>query len=180
MPTTVCKIKLKNENWLCSNIFSIDNLHSAGPISSGPQCNKPLGMQNGRIRATQITASSSWDKNHAPNNGRLFFRRTGSRMGAWCARHNNRYQWLSVDFGRAMRVVKIATQGRHDARQWVTQYYLSFSQDNVFFAEYKQNSARRVRRPGQTVCDVWCHIKWFCAVAAPNTFNSKSFRIECV
>ena len=66
-------------------------------------------------------------------------------MGAWCARHNNRYQWLSVDFGRAMRVVKVATQGRHDARQWVTQYYLSFSQDNVNFAEYKQNSARKVR-----------------------------------
>ena len=111
----------------------------------GPQCNKPLGMQNGRIRATQIAASSSWDKNHAPNNGRLFFRRSGSRMGAWCARHNNRYQWLSVDFGRAMRVVKIATQGRQDARQWVTQYYLSSSQDNVYFAEYKQNSARKVR-----------------------------------
>ena len=103
-------------------------------------------MQNGRIRATQITASSSWDKNHSPNNGRLFFRRTGSRMGAWCARHNNRYQWLSVDFGRTMRVVKIATQGRQDYRQWVTQYYLSYSQDNVYFAEYKQNSARKVRQ----------------------------------
>ena len=103
-------------------------------------------MQNGRIRATQITASSSWDKNHSPNNGRLFFRRTGSRMGAWCARHNSRYQWLSVDFGRTMRVVKIATQGRQDYRQWVTQYYLSYSQDNVYFAEYKQNSARKVRQ----------------------------------
>ncbi|CAH3022884.1 unnamed protein product [Porites evermanni] len=109
----------------------------------GPQCNKPLGMQNGRIRAIQITASSSWDKNHSPNNGRLFFRRTGSRMGAWCARHNTRYQWLSVDFGRTMRVVKIATQGRQDYRQWVTQYYLSYSQDNVYFAEYEQNSARK-------------------------------------
>ena len=118
-------------------------------LYSGPQCNKPLGMQNGRIRATQITASSSWDKNHSPNNGRLFFQRSGARMGAWCARHNNRYQWLAVDFGRAMRVVKFATQGRHDARQWVTQYYLSSSQDNVYFAEYKQNSGRKVRRQVQ-------------------------------
>ena len=101
-------------------------------------------MQNGRIRATQITASSSWDKNHSPNNGRLFFRRTGSRMGAWCARHNNRYQWLSVDFGRTMRVVKIATQGRQDYRQWVTQYYLSYSQDGAHFAEFKINSNRKV------------------------------------
>ena len=67
-------------------------------------------------------------------------------MGAWCARHNNRYQWLTVDFGRTMRVVKIATQGRQDYRQWVTQYYLSYSQDNVYFAEYEQNSARKVRQ----------------------------------
>lgn len=110
----------------------------------GPQCNKPLGMQNGRIRASQITASSSWDKNHAANNGRLHLKRAGSRMGAWCARHNNRYQWLSVDFGRPMRITKIASQGRHDARQWVTQYYFSYGQDGVYFAEYKQNSARRV------------------------------------
>ena len=102
-------------------------------------------MQNGRLRASQITASSSWDKNHAANYGRLHLKRTGSRMGAWCARHNNRYQWLSVDFGRPMRVTKLASQGRHDARQWVTQYYLSYSQDGVYFAEYKQNSARRVR-----------------------------------
>ena len=101
-------------------------------------------MQNGRLRTSQITASSSWDKNHSPNNGRLHFKRAGSRMGAWCTRHNNRYQWLSVDFGRTMRVTKIATQGRQDAAQWVTQYYLSYSQDYVFFAEYKLNSARRV------------------------------------
>ena len=45
-----------------------------------------------------------------------------------------------------MRVVKIATQGRQDYRQWVTQYYLSYSQDNVYFVEYKQNSARKVRQ----------------------------------
>ena len=66
-------------------------------------------------------------------------------MGAWCARHNNQYQWLAVDFGRTMRVVKFATQGRQDANNWVTKYYLTFSQDNVFFAEYMKDSARRVR-----------------------------------
>lgn len=111
----------------------------------GPQCNKPLGMQNGRIRAKQLSAASSFDKNHSPSNGRLNFQRTGSRMGAWCARHNNRYQWLGVDFGYTARVVKIATQGRQDANHRVSQYYLSYSQDNVFFAEYMLNSARRVR-----------------------------------
>ncbi|XP_020631503.1 uncharacterized protein LOC110068467 [Orbicella faveolata] len=109
----------------------------------GARCNKPLGMQNGRIRAAQITASSSWDRNHAPNNGRLHLHRVGARMGAWCARHNNRLQWFQVNFGRPTRVVKFATQGRHDARQWVTQYYLTFSQDGAHYAEYKENSNRK-------------------------------------
>ena len=101
-------------------------------------------MQNGRIRPHQLSASSSWDKNHGPSNGRLQFRRRGSLAGAWCARHNTRYQWLQVYFGRAMRVVKIATQGRQDYRQWVTQYYLSYSQDGAHFAEFKINSNRKV------------------------------------
>ena len=101
-------------------------------------------MQNGRIKPHQLSASSSWDKNHGPSNGRLNFRRKGSLAGAWCARHNTRYQWLQVYFGRAMRVVKIATQGRQDYRQWVTQYYLSYSQEGAHFAEFKINSNRKV------------------------------------
>ena len=101
-------------------------------------------MQNGRIRLTQLSASSSWDANHGPRNGRLNFRRTGSRMGAWCARRNDRYQYYQVDFRRAMRVVKIATQGRQDAAQWVTQYFVTYSQDGNSFAEYKENSNRKV------------------------------------
>ena len=110
----------------------------------GPRCNKPLGLQNGRIRSSQLSASSSWDRNHGPNNGRLYFHQRG-KSGAWCARHNNRLQWYQVNFGRATRVVKVATQGRKDYRQWVTQYYLSFSEDGIHFAEYKQNSNRKVR-----------------------------------
>ena len=101
-------------------------------------------MRNNRIRSSQLSASSSWDRNHGPNNGRLHFYRRG-RSAAWCARHNNRLQWYQVNFGRPTRVVKVATQGRRDARQWVTQYYLSFSQDGIHYAEYKQNSGRKVK-----------------------------------
>ena len=101
-------------------------------------------MQNGRIKAAQLSASSSWDGNHVPNNGRLHLRRVGHRVGAWCARHNTRYQWFQIDFYRAVRLVKIATQGRQDTAQWVTQYYLSYSQDGAHFAEFKRNSNRKV------------------------------------
>ena len=72
-------------------------------------------------------------------------RRIGARYGAWCARHNNRLQWYQVNFGRPTRVVKFAIQGRQDARQWVTQCYLSYSQDGIHYAEFKENSNRKVR-----------------------------------
>ena len=101
-------------------------------------------MQNGRIKGQQLAASSSWDGNHLPSNARLHLRRRGHRIGAWSARHNTRYQWLQVDFIHAMRVVKIATQGRQDAAQWVTQYYITYSQDGAHFAEFKKNSNRKV------------------------------------
>ena len=127
----------------------------------GARCNRPLGMQNGRIRANQLTASSSWDKNHAPSYGRLHFRRAGHRVGAWCSRHNNRLQWFQVYFGRPTRVVKFATQGRQDARQWVTQYYLTFSQDGVHSAEYKENSNRKVHHN--------CSLKFFKRSFFPNS-----------
>ena len=41
--------------------------------------------------------------------------------------------------------MKIATQGRQDARQWVTKYFVTYSQDGANFAEYKENSNRKVR-----------------------------------
>ena len=126
------------------NLLRLQRFQILLHVNTGKRCNQPLGMQNGRIKPHQLSASSSWDKNHGPSNGRLQFRRRGSLAGAWCARHNTRYQWLQVYFGRAMRVVKIATQGRQDYRQWVTQYYLSYSQDGAHFAEFKINSNRKV------------------------------------
>lgn len=112
----------------------------------GPRCDKPLGLKNGRIHANQLTAASIWDRNHGANNARLHWRRTGARTGAWSARHNNHYQWLQVDFKRYMRIIKIATQGRQDARQWVTKYYVRYSQDCAHFADYEENSNRKVTR----------------------------------
>jgi len=102
-------------------------------------------MKNGRIRSNQITASSSWDRNHGPGNARLHWHKSRARVGAWSARHNNHYQFLQVYFKRPTRVVKIATQGRQDARQWVTKYFVTYSQDGANFAEYKENSNRKVR-----------------------------------
>ena len=94
-------------------------------------------MQSGRIKNAAIKASSQHDKNHASYLGRLKRLRRGRLMGAWSARHNNYNQWLQVDLGKAMKVTGVATQGREEANQWVTAFYVLYSSDGVKFAKVK-------------------------------------------
>ena len=110
----------------------------------GRRCNRPMGLQTGAIKNSMVTASSQWDNYHAAFMGRLHWGRRGRYMGAWSAKHNNRYQYLQVDFGRAAKIIRIATQGRQDADQWVTQYYVMHSLDLLRFSEYKERNSRRV------------------------------------
>ena len=107
-------------------------------------CNKPLGLQNRRLPDSRITASSEWNHFHAARLGRLGQVKHGRFVGAWCAKHNNHLQWFKCDFGRPMKITKIATQGRQDTNQWVTSFYLSSSQDNVHWEMYKFRSAYKV------------------------------------
>lgn len=104
-----------------------------------------MGMQNGRIKNSMITASSFHDANHAPFLARLHSRRRGRYMGAWSAKYNNAYQYLQVDFGGASKIVRIAMQGRQDANQWVKSFYCSYSMDRVHFVEYMERNSRKVR-----------------------------------
>ena len=107
-------------------------------------CNKAAGLQSGGIRNDRITASSMWDKFHAPYLARLNRKRTGRFMGGWAARHNNHKQWLQNDVGRNFKLTMISTQGRTRANQWVTRYTLSHSLDGVHFAPYKKRDRIKV------------------------------------
>lgn len=94
-------------------------------------------MQSGRIKNAAITASSQWDKNHASWLARLGNMRRGRLMGAWSAKKNNYNQWIQVDLHRSMKVTGLATQGRYEAAQWVTAFYVLYSADGVKFAKVK-------------------------------------------
>ena len=113
-------------------------------MSTGTLCNRPMGMQTGRIKNNRITSSSEWDRYHAPFLARLHRRRRGRYMGAWSAKYNNYYQWLQVDFGKAAKIIKISTQGRQDLKQWVTQYYVTRSLDALHFVPYKERNNIKV------------------------------------
>lgn len=103
-------------------------------------------MQNRRIPNYAITASSMWDANHGPYLGRLHFTARGRYQGAWSSRHNNHHQWFQVDFRRPTKVTNVATQGRQNANQWVTQYRLAYSQDGLTWVLYKLRDAIKVWR----------------------------------
>ena len=109
-----------------------------------PECNKPLGMQDGTISDGQISASSERRLYFGPENARLNFSSDSTRVAAWMPENNDANQWLQVDFGNETIVTGIDTQGRASNQcpkcdQWVKNYTVSYRQDNATFRQYKEN-----------------------------------------
>ena len=102
-------------------------------------------MENGAILDGQISASSQWDDDHAPFQGRLYFQATGKKQGAWSAAQSNPNQWLQVDLGSQFtKVTRVATQGRNGGyTQWVKRYKLQYSNDGVNFQYYREQGKTR-------------------------------------
>ena len=106
-----------------------------------------LGLENGRIRDSQISASSEYNSITRAQNGRLNFKAQSGRSGAWSARFNNVNQWLQVDLMQQTVITGIGTQGRDDCcNQFVRTYILSYSDDlNITFQPYKEQNSVKVR-----------------------------------
>ena len=105
---------------------------------------KSLGVTTGRVRGKRITASSVWNKYHGASLARLHLKKRGRYVGGWAAKTNNRRQWVQVDLKRFARVTKVATQGRSDAKQYVTSYAVAYSPDGRRWTPYKENSRLKV------------------------------------
>ena len=118
------------------------------PIITDCDDPKALGLENGKIRDHQITASSEWDRNHGPTNGRLNFRANGLRTGAWSSRPNDLNQWLQVDFQQPTVVLGVDTQGRGNCgcNQWVKSYTISYSNNGRAFHTYRESGQIKVEK----------------------------------
>ncbi|XP_078355294.1 lactadherin-like, partial [Oculina patagonica] len=106
-----------------------------------PVCQKGLGLENYAIPDSSITASSTYSPGstwYMPGNGRLHFKRTSGRYGAWIAGNKRENGWFQVDFGRFVKVTIISTQGREDAARWVKNYRVTCSYDGQFFRDYTE------------------------------------------
>lgn len=68
----------------------------------------------------------------------------GRYGGAWCARRSVRNTWLQFDFGGRTRVTRVCTQGRQNADQWVTSYYVKYSKGGQRFIPYREGRRTKV------------------------------------
>nr|XP_058946188.1 venom prothrombin activator pseutarin-C non-catalytic subunit-like [Pocillopora verrucosa] len=102
-------------------------------------CINALGMENGAISDSQISASSQWNSNLSPKNGRLHHEQGPEKGGAWSARTNDDKQWLQIDLrDQQTKVTRVGTQGRNGVNQWVTKYKLQYGNDEGSLQYFKE------------------------------------------
>ena len=98
-------------------------------------------MENGFILDGQISASSYSSADFLPYYGRLH---STTKAGSWSPLTCDSAHWLQIDVfgtnGRKIRVTREATQGRavESYKQWVTEYKLQYSNDELNFQNYKE------------------------------------------
>ena len=99
----------------------------------------PLGMQDGRITYSRLTASSMYNNYYSPWSARL-----QSRKGGWLSKYNNHAQWIQADLETMTRVKGVAIQGRYNANQFVKSFTVSFSRDGSKFYPYREGKGTKV------------------------------------
>lgn len=80
-----------------------------------------------------------------PRNGRLHFQAGSGKYGSWAVSKNDQFQYFEVSFGDWTKVTKVATQGRQDGGWWTKSYSLAYSNDGVFFVDYKEDDTVKVK-----------------------------------
>ncbi|EDO26501.1 predicted protein, partial [Nematostella vectensis] len=91
-----------------------------------------LGVNGGIIPDESITASSFSDDTHKPARARLDQDASGQQATSWCAKDNNREQWLQVDLESPLSIKrsKYNTRERDQQTQLKTQIFMA-SKHNV-------------------------------------------------
>ncbi|XP_022255312.1 hemocytin-like [Limulus polyphemus] len=97
-----------------------EELTSVTSVKPKEVCLDPMGLEDGMLADSQITASSSHDTKHKPENARL-----GGE--SWMAAVSDDKQYLQVDFLEPRNVTAVITQGRDGVPQWVTSFMVQYS-----------------------------------------------------
>ncbi|KAK3716433.1 hypothetical protein QZH41_016842, partial [Actinostola sp. cb2023] len=103
--------------------------------SSNEDCVIPLGIRSKRIPDSSMTASSSLSGN-LPHYARLH------NSKYWCAAEKKKSEYLQIDLGKMQTINKIAIQGRGRWNNWVSGFFLLYSQDGQRWTGYTESGDR--------------------------------------
>ena len=110
-------------------------------LSAGDCVDLDLGMENGKIPDSEITASTVQSTSSTPaKNGRLNYT-SGS---SWCAATSDTTPYLQIDLQTLHIICAVSTQGNSQADQWVTTYTLQVSTDGSTFTSYTEGGQVKV------------------------------------
>jgi len=120
------------------------------------QCSQPLGLQDGSIRDSQLTASSSYQPSLVgPSKARLHSELGG---GAWCPRSpvsglTETPEWIQVDLGAEHIITGLITQGRfaHGLGQEFAEHFMVqvWREGMQVWEDYRDDQGGRLL-PGNT------------------------------
>ncbi|XP_047457635.1 contactin-associated protein-like 5 [Mugil cephalus] len=94
-------------------------------------CNGPLVSA---LPHSSFQSSSQSSASYAAHNAKLN-RRDGA--GGWSPMVTDQEPWLQVDLREQMEVTAVATQGRHDSWDWVSNYLLLYSDTGRAWKQYR-------------------------------------------
>ncbi|KAK7887032.1 hypothetical protein WMY93_026653 [Mugilogobius chulae] len=121
------------------------------------QCRYALGMEDGTIPDSDISASSAWSDSTEAKHGRLS---TGEGDGAWCpagAVYPSGSEYLQVDLRKLHFLALVGTQGRHadgHGREFARSYRLRYSRDGVKWITWRDRWGQDVVQGNENTYDV--------------------------
>uniref|UniRef100_A0A671UIF7 Discoidin domain-containing receptor 2 n=1 Tax=Sparus aurata TaxID=8175 RepID=A0A671UIF7_SPAAU len=116
-------------------------------VDPSSHCRYALGMEDGRIKDDDITASSHWYETTGPQYARLN-REEGD--GAWCPEGQlepSDSQYLQVDLGRLTFLTVVGTQGRYarnSGNEFARAYRLNYSRDGLLWKSWRNRLGNAV------------------------------------
>ncbi|XP_032230005.1 lactadherin [Nematostella vectensis] len=152
-----CKLmKVTHANMPRSDLVEMENSVNAnireGILTVCSNITHPLGMEDGSIPDSSITASSF--RGHPPYNGRLNNQAVG-HIGAWAAEKAQKGEFLQVDLSQVTWVTHVATQGRPEMTSanktmWATEYTIEYSLTGDQWQSYQDENGVIKTFPGNS------------------------------
>ena len=112
------------------------------------ECISSLGMEDGRIKDSQITTSSVL-KGRSPYGYQARLNQNIPPWGAWCPDNSegkinewNYDQYIQIDLLNLTKITAIATQGRQylGGREYVRDYKISYRRDGGVWNFYQEKN----------------------------------------